>query len=160
MNQYQIYNGNTAGAPGERYHSGKLLMKQLELSQANTMPQTPTNNNQHVFQTLDNMKELAHKLVDGLNKLGQQNKYPLSIRKGVRHLEREKKGEMLKASTKTYFFDIKETRESKPFLVITESRLRGEGQKAQRSSIMIFEENIEEFAALVSQMAEKITQGN
>ena len=75
-------------------------------------------------------------------------------------MEREKKGEMLKASTKTYFFDIKETRESKPFLVITESRLRGEGQKAQRSSIMIFEENIEEFAALVSQMAEKITQGN
>ena len=71
-------------------------------------------------------------------------------------MEREKKSEMLKAASKTYFFDVKETREGKPYLVITESRLKGEGEKPERSSVMVFQENIEEFAGIVSQMAERI----
>lgn len=73
--------------------------------------------------------------------------------------ERETKSEMLKTSAKTYFFDVKETKEGKPYLVITESRLKGEGQKPERSSIIVFQDNIQEFAELVNQMAEKIGQG-
>ena len=110
------------------------------------------------FATIDDMLDLARKLVDGLNQLGER-KDPLEIRRGVRNMvERaERKSEMLKAAGKTFFFDVKETREKKPYLVITESRLKGEGEKPERSSIMIFQENLGEFAEVVAKMAKKIT---
>ena len=95
--------------------------------------------------------------MDGLDKLGER-KYPLDIRRGVSNMERDKKSEMLKATSKTYFFDIKETREGKPYLIITESRLKGEGEKPERSSVMVFQENIEEFAGIVATMAERVAQ--
>ena len=109
------------------------------------------------FATIDDMLDLARKLVDGLNQLGER-KDPLEIRRGVRNMvERaESKSEMLKAAGKTFFFDVKETREKKPYLVITESRLKGEGEKPERSSIMIFQENLGEFAEVVAKMAKKI----
>ena len=110
------------------------------------------------FATIDDMLDLARKLVDGLNQLGER-KDPVSIRRGVKNMvERtESKSEMLKAAGKTFFFDIKETREHKPFLVITESRLKGEGEKPERSSIMIFQENLGEFAEVVAKMAKKLS---
>ena len=109
------------------------------------------------FATIDDMLDLARKLVEGLNQLGER-KSPLDIRRGVRNMvERaERKSEMLKASGKTFFFDIKETREKKPYLVITESRLKGEGEKPERSSIMIFEESLGEFAEVVAKMAKQM----
>ena len=109
------------------------------------------------FATIDDMLDLARKLVDGLNQLGER-KHPLEVRRGVRDMvERaEKKSEMLKASGKTFFFDIKETREKKPYLVITESRLRGEGEKPERSSIMIFQEDLGGFAEVVGKMAKQM----
>jgi hypothetical protein len=109
------------------------------------------------FATIDDMLDLARKLVDGLNQLGER-KDPLEIRRGVRNMvERaETKSEMLKAAGKTFFFDVKETREKKPYLVITESRLKGEGEKPERSSIMIFQENLGEFAEVVAKMAKKM----
>lgn len=113
------------------------------------------------FATIDDMLDLAQKLVDGLNKLGER-KYPLDVRRGVRNMvERtERKGEMLKTPSKTYFFDIKETRDHKPYLVITESRLKGEGEKPERSSIMIFQDNLQDFAEIVSKLSEKYAQGS
>jgi hypothetical protein len=110
------------------------------------------------FATIDDMLDLARKLVDGLNQLGDR-KDPLEIRRGVRNMvERaETKSEMLKAAGKTFFFDVKETREKKPYLVITESRLKGEGEKPERSSIMIFQENLGEFVEVVAKMAKKLT---
>ncbi len=112
------------------------------------------------FITIDDLCELAQKLVDGLNKLGER-KYPLSIRRGVRNVvERKEKGEMLKTAAKTYFFDVRETKDGKPFLVITESRLKGDGEKPKRSSIIVFQDNLKEFADKVVLMAEKISQGN
>ena len=44
-------------------------------------------------------------------------------------------------------------------MLITESRLRGEGEKPECSSVMVFQENIEEFAGIVTKMAESISQG-
>ena len=109
------------------------------------------------FVTIDDLTRLATELQVGLSKLGEY-KYPLDVRKGVRLMERDKKSEMLKASAKTYFFDIKETREGKPYLIITESRLKGDGEKPERSSVMVFQENIEEFAGIVTKMAERVVE--
>ncbi len=131
-------------------------MQPLELMQETTRPEADFQRPR--FATIDDMLELARKLVEGLNILGER-KYPLDVRRGVRYMEREKKSEMLKAASKTYFFDIKETREGKPYLIITESRLKGEGEKPERTSIMIFQENIEEFAGIVTKMAERVAQG-
>jgi hypothetical protein len=109
------------------------------------------------FATIDDMLDLARELVDGLNQLGER-RHPLDIRRGVRNMveRKENESEMLKASGKTFFFDIKETREKKPYLVITESRLKGEGEKPERNSIMIFQESLDEFAEVVAKMAKKI----
>jgi hypothetical protein len=154
MIQSQNYNGIIADRPDEPYHSGRSWMQPLEIMQETTLPAPDFHRPR--FATIDDMLELARKLVDGLDKLGER-KYPLDIRRGVRNMvERtERKGEMLKTPSKTYFFDIKETKEHKPFLVITESRLMGEGEKPERSSIMVFQNNLQEFAEIVSQLAEK-----
>jgi len=69
---------------------------------------------------------------------------------------KEQKSEMLKATSKTYFFDIKETKEKKPYLIITESRLKGKDKKPERSSILVFQENIQNFADKVNQMAQEM----
>jgi hypothetical protein len=107
------------------------------------------------FATIDDMLELAKELFNGLNELGER-KFPLDIRRGMRSMQREKESKMLKAKSKTYFFDIKETREGKPYLIITESRLKSEGQKPERNSIRVFQENVEEFADIVTQMSSQI----
>jgi len=58
------------------------------------------------FVTIDNLLELATKLVDGLNKLGKR-RHLLEARRGARNVDRGKQSEMLKATSKTYFFEIK-----------------------------------------------------
>ena len=52
---------------------------------------------------------------------------------------------IVKAGAKTYFFDLKKTKEGKPFLVITESRFKGEGQERERISIVVFPEHAQGF---------------
>jgi hypothetical protein len=151
----QNYSASIAVRQGEHFLYGRSSMRPLELMQETTESQP--NFVRPKFETIDDLLDLARKLVEGLNILGER-KYPLDIRRGVKFMEREKKSEMLKASAKTYFFDIKETREGKPYLIITESRLKGEGEKPERTSIMVFQENIEEFAGIVTKMAEKVVQ--
>ena len=58
----------------------------------------------------------------------------------------------VKAGSTTYFFDIKETKGGKPYLVITESRFKGEGSERQRSSIVVFPEQIKEFTSALKEM--------
>jgi len=53
----------------------------------------------------------------------------------------------------TYFFDVKETKEGKKYLTITETRLR-EGVR-ERYRIMVFEEGITEFIQTINEAAEK-----
>jgi len=130
-------------------------MRQLGLMHEATEPES--NLRRPGFATIDDMLDLARELVDGLNQMGER-RHPLDIRRGVRNMveREEKKSEMLKASGKTFFFDLKETREKKPYLVITESRLKGEGEKPERSSIMIFQENLGEFAEIVGKLAKRM----
>ena len=41
----------------------------------------------------------------------------------------------IRAGSNTYFFDLKETDDGKPFLVITQSRFKGEGKGHDRASL-------------------------
>jgi len=64
----------------------------------------------------------------------------------------------IKAGGRTYFFDIKEAKNGKKYLVLTESRLVGEENKKewQRSTLIIFPEQAKEFAELVNEMTAKL----
>lgn len=52
---------------------------------------------------------------------------------------------IIRAGSRTYFFDVRQTREGKDYLVITESRFKGEGQDHERHSIRVFPEQSAEF---------------
>ena len=62
----------------------------------------------------------------------------------------------VKAGSTTYFFDIKETKGGKPYLVITESQFKGEGSERQRSSIVVFPEQISEFTSALQEMVSEL----
>jgi hypothetical protein len=63
----------------------------------------------------------------------------------------------VKAGSKTYFFDLKETKEGQPYLTITESRFKGEGQERERSSIVVFSDHAGDFLEAAREMIEKIS---
>jgi hypothetical protein len=147
----------TIGAGPERYFpSGGLLTKQLELMPERSTLAIDEPLGRLRFMTIDDLVVLAQKLVDGLNTLGER-KHPLSIRRGVNRMEREKKkGEMLKTASKTFFFDERQTKDGKPFLIITESRLKGKDEKPERSSILIFQDDLAAFAEMVTTLAQRM----
>ena len=106
--------------------------------------------------TIDDLQEIARTLERGLHKLGEY-KYPLAIRKGVSFMfEREKPTDIVKAGAITYFFDVKETKAKKPYLLITESRFKGEGEDRERKTIVVFQENIQDFANSLAEVASRI----
>ena len=93
------------------------------------------------FITIDDALATAKRLTDMLSQLGEY-KHPLDVRKGTVAKHRKEVGDVaeskqMKGSGRTYFFDFKETKDGKAFLVITESR-KGDGDKWERSSIMVF----------------------
>ena len=112
------------------------------------------------FTTIDDLTQQAEELANGLRKLGGY-KHPLGIRRGA-SIKREEVSDVtdesktVKAGAKTYFFDLKETKEGKPYLVITESRFKGEGEERERNTIVVFPENAEAFVKAVSKMAAKL----
>jgi len=60
---------------------------------------------------------------------------------------------IVKAGSTTYFFDVKATKDGKPFLVITESRFKGKGSERQRSSVVVFPEQVKEFTSVLQEIA-------
>ncbi len=62
----------------------------------------------------------------------------------------------VRAGSQTYFFDLKKTKEDKPFLVITESRYMGEGKERERASIVVFQDHVQEFLRAVEDMVKKL----
>jgi hypothetical protein len=125
-----------------------------------------TDPDRHPLATIDDCITLAHQLVDQLNELGKR-KYPLDLRKGVA-LKQGRKGvenmvdavvsKTVKASGRTYFFDVKRTKEGQPYLVITESRFQGEGKEHERVRLMVFPEHAQEFAQSVVDMLPKLAR--
>ena len=109
------------------------------------------------FLTIDDLISQTQGLLNGLKKLGEY-KHPLDIRKGVIGMKGERESVTIKATGRVYFLDIKETREGSPYLVITESRSKkGEGNERERSSIVIFQENAQEFSEAVADMLAQIS---
>ena len=110
--------------------------------------------------TIDDLVIKAEDLFVELKKLSEI-RHPLDIRKIVRKgvgnmADQNELSRTLKAGSKTYFFDIKKTKDEKPYLVITESRFKGEGEERERSTIVVFQDNAEEFERTVSEMITKI----
>ena len=71
-------------------------------------------------------------------------------------MAREKKSRMVKASGRTYFFDLKETEEGKKYLLLTESRRTKDGQEFLRSTMVLFPEQAQEFGEALGEMTAKL----
>ncbi|MCI0558942.1 MAG: DUF3276 family protein [Nitrososphaera sp.] len=121
------------------------------------------NLNREPFITIDDLMRRAEELATDLRELGQR-KYPLDIRRGV--VVREEVSDVadidnsktVKAGAKTYFLDIVSSKANDDkYLRITESRFKGEGNERERSSIIVFPDNAEEFLQAVSEMVAKLS---
>ena len=62
----------------------------------------------------------------------------------------------VKAGAKTYFFDLRQTKEGQTYLTITETRFRGEGKERARASIVVFAESAPDFLEATQEMIEKL----
>ena len=64
--------------------------------------------------------------------------------------------QIVKAGARTYFFDLKETKEGQSYLTITESRFKGESQDRERVSIVVFPDHAQDFLKATQVMIEKL----
>jgi hypothetical protein len=102
------------------------------------------------FTTIDDLITLSQELLTRLYQIGQY-KHPLAVRKGVKPMEKPTK--IVRAGAITYFLDIKKTRDNKPFLLITESRYKGNDEKRDRNTIVVFHDNVREFAQAITDLS-------
>jgi len=165
--QFTRYAADTEEQQEETSPNGRSSTKQLELMQKNRGLRSRSETDRQPFATIDSALEKAQELALILTKLTEY-KHPLDVRKGS--VVREKQGKeveddmvdqndskVVKAGSKTYFFDMEETREGKPYLKIAESRFKGEGKERERSTIIVFPENAQEFADAVSVMIDRLS---
>ena len=131
-----------------------MLMYANEMREAWNI--NPIKERRDEFVTIDDLLEQAESLVKGLVNLSQQ-RHPLSIYKGVKNMETSNEHEMLKASSRTYFFDIETTTNGKPYLKISESRINKETQEQVRNTIIIFEEDLVQFTGTFNTMSKRIS---
>ena len=109
------------------------------------------------FTTIDDCVLLVQELAMHLGRLGEY-KHPLSVRKGVMRVSETEESKTVKAGSRTYFLDRKQSKEGRSFLVITESRFKGEGGDRERTSIVVFPDHAEAFSQAVSEMAADLNQ--
>jgi len=62
----------------------------------------------------------------------------------------------VKAGKRTYFFDIKKSKQGERYLAITESRLKGQGQGRERSTILVFPETVNEFVETLNELTQAL----
>lgn len=115
--------------------------------------------NSEGFVTIDDLLQKAKELFLGMETLCE-SKYPLDIRRGIgkgveNEMATDQESKQVKASGRTYFFDINKTNEEKAYMRITESR-KGEGEKWKRSSVVIFPEDAKAFVDAVNEMVTKL----
>lgn len=58
----------------------------------------------------------------------------------------------VKAGGTTYFFDIKNAKDGKPYLAITSSRLKGEKGERERTTIFVFPDHAQDFLIAAKEM--------
>ena len=116
----------------------------------------PINEGRDEFVTIDDLLGQAEALAKGLMDLSKQ-RHPLSIYKGVKNMETNNEHEMLKTSSRTYFFDIETTTTGNPYLKISESRINKETQEQTRNTLIIFEEDLFQFTGTFNTMSKRIS---
>jgi hypothetical protein len=72
-------------------------------------------------------------------------------------MEKQIDSQVVKAGSSTYFFDLKKTKEDKPFLVITQSRFKGEGSERLRASLIVFPEYAQDFMQALKKKVSKLS---
>jgi hypothetical protein len=107
---------------------------------------------QPAFTTIDDLILLSQELFTRLNQISQY-KHPFAVRKGVSQMENTNTSRIVRAGAITYFLDIKKTRDNKPFLMITESRYKGEDKKRDRNTLVVFQDNAKQFAQAITEMS-------
>ena len=124
-------------------------------------PQLPDSSSREPFVTIDDLVTKADELAKGLKTLSK-HKHPLDVRRGKKNGEgviemaENSDSRTVRAGAKTYFLDLKETKQGKPFLVITESRFKKEGEERERTSVTVFQDQAEEFGQAVAEMISKL----
>lgn len=154
------YSSSTAERPADTNRSGGLWTRQLELMQSKKESKSGREG-QEPFVTIDDLLQKAGEIFAGLKKLAEY-KYPLDIRRGSairkgvsKVMDEDRESMQIKASGRTYFLDVEKTKEGKPYLKITESR-KGKEDKFERSSVLVFPEDADEFSDAVSEMVGKL----
>jgi hypothetical protein len=64
---------------------------------------------------------------------------------------------MVRAGKTTYFVDVKEARNGRKFISISENRI-DDGEKKQRSTVRVFGESIEQFRQAINEAAASVIQ--
>jgi hypothetical protein len=64
---------------------------------------------------------------------------------------------MVRAGKTTYYVDVKEAKNGRKFISISENRI-DEGEKKQRSTVRVFGESVEQFRQAVNEAAASIIQ--
>ena len=122
-------------------------------------------NNKHKdsFITIDDLVRMAEELLDAIIRMSAY-KYPLDVRKGepftkevTDMTDQSGDSKILKTRSKTYFFDVRKTKNGKPYLGITESHLKKESKEPQRSMIFIFPEDAMNFKQAFNEMIDKLS---
>ena len=57
----------------------------------------------------------------------------------------------MSAGRRTFFFDVRKTKDNKPYVRICESSVKANGEK-QRNNLMIFDSELEEFKNALAQV--------
>lgn len=147
----------TTGGLRKRYGSGTDFAQHALRVHKASMHTAETHQSPATFTTIDDVIVITEELLAKLNELGRR-KYPLDIRRGtgtkanVTEMQEVAFSQTVKASGKTYFFDIKKPRDGTPYLVITQSRYKGAGKKRECISIVLFPEHAQEFLAVFQTM--------
>lgn len=64
----------------------------------------------------------------------------------------------LKAGGRTYFFDIKEAKSGKPYLMVTESRFDKRSGEMARSRLIFYPEDISEFLKMFQDLVDQLLE--
>lgn len=107
------------------------------------------------FITIDELLVLAEYLYKGLINLSSQ-RHPLLVYRGVKNMEHDNQHEIVKISSRTYFFDIETAHNGKRYLKITESRINTETKEQTRNTILVFQDGLQQFAGKMNAMVKNI----
>ena len=124
-------------------------------------PRSGSEPDREPFVTIDDLLSLAQEITTGLERLSAY-KHPLEVRRGIRKGVKKRmntdQSRQIKGGSRTYFFDVEETKDGRHYLRITESR-KGKDEKFERNSINVFPEDAGEFAQAVADLASALSTG-